>query len=137
VQLLAGSVSMSPDVLDELLESDSSRREDPLASLTAPELAVLELVALGLRNAAIAQRLGRSRKLVEKQVGRVFAKLGLRHDAVPDLDRRVTAARVFLLGRAVSETAAPPVPVRRPTLVAAPAEEEPAGELRALAAVGG
>jgi DNA-binding NarL/FixJ family response regulator len=139
VQLLAGSVSMTPDVLDELLESDASQRENPLAGLTAHELAVLELVALGLRNAAIAQRLGRSRKLVEKQVGRVFAKLGLRHDAVPDLDRRVTAARVFLLGGGVPPARperAEPLPPLEAEPLGVP-EPQPRAALRPLAADGG
>lgn len=95
VQLLAGGVVMQRAEVAELIEACGGE-PDPLRPLSAAELAVLELVALGLRNRAIARRLGRSEKLVEKQVGRIFAKLGLRPDAAPDLDRRVTAARTFL-----------------------------------------
>ena len=48
------------------------------AALTAAEAAVLELVARGLDNHAIAQQLGKSEKTVRNQVSTIFDKLGVR-----------------------------------------------------------
>lgn len=99
VQLVTGRVVLSPAVLEQLVAEAPAAEQDALSSLTASELMVLELMSLGLRNSAIAERLGRSEKLVEKHVGRIFAKLGLKGAPSSELDRRVTAARTFLLAR--------------------------------------
>ncbi len=48
------------------------------AALTPAEAAVLELVARGLDNTAIAARLGKTEKTVRNQVSTVFDKLGVR-----------------------------------------------------------
>jgi len=47
-------------------------------ALTAAEAAVLELVARGLDNHAIAKQLGKSEKTVRNQVSTIFDKLGVR-----------------------------------------------------------
>ena len=47
------------------------------AHLTRRQLEVLELVARGLSNAAIAERLVVSKKTVEHHVSAIFAKLGV------------------------------------------------------------
>jgi len=60
-------------------------------ALTAAEAAVLELVARGLDNHAIALRLGKSEKTVRNQVSTIFDKLGVRTRAeaiVRAIDRR-------------------------------------------------
>jgi len=102
LQLIRGRVVFSPTVIEQLVSDSDSKRRNVLSTLTPPELAVLELVAMGLRNAAIARRIGRSQKLVEKHIGRTFAKLGLlMSDA--EIDRRVTATRIFLLATAAAE----------------------------------
>jgi DNA-binding NarL/FixJ family response regulator len=93
-QVLAGRVVLSPALLSELLLGDPSGAKGVLATLTARERHVLELMACGLRNRTIARRLGRSEKLVEKHVGRIFEKLGVREDS--ELDRRVSAVRLYL-----------------------------------------
>jgi DNA-binding NarL/FixJ family response regulator len=49
----------------------------PLSTLTARELEVLRLVAVGKTNQEIAASLGISAKTVEKHVGEVFVKLGV------------------------------------------------------------
>jgi two-component system, NarL family, response regulator NreC len=53
-------------------------REDPYERLTLRERQVLHLAAEGLRNPAIAERLGISVRTAETHRGRVLAKLGLR-----------------------------------------------------------
>ena len=50
----------------------------PAGPLTAAEAAVLELLARGLDNHAIAQQLGKSEKTVRNQVSTIFDKLGVR-----------------------------------------------------------
>ncbi|MDQ3344058.1 MAG: helix-turn-helix transcriptional regulator [Actinomycetota bacterium] len=61
-----------------------------LAHLTQREREVLELMARGLSNAAICQKLHLSVKTVEPLISTVFAKLGLHAD--PAVNRRVLAA---------------------------------------------
>jgi DNA-binding NarL/FixJ family response regulator len=96
--VLAGRSSLEPVVLGQLLER-GREHPDALALLTDGEEQVLELVAHGLRNCEIARRVWKSEKAVEKQVSHVFEKLGLNQRAAPHLDRRVTAARIFLACR--------------------------------------
>jgi DNA-binding NarL/FixJ family response regulator len=95
VQLVSGRTVLTGALLEELLD-DGEDCDDLLAGLAPSELEVLELLALGLRNGAIARRLKRSEKSVEKLVGSLFAKLGLEAAGDPDVDRRVSAARLFL-----------------------------------------
>jgi DNA-binding NarL/FixJ family response regulator len=92
-----GRFSLDPKILDVLLDqSDTSG----LAELTDAEREVAELVAGGLRNATIGQRLFKSERTVEKHVSNIFVKLGLFPGRHPDLDRRVTTARIVLAERA-------------------------------------
>ena len=94
--VLAGRSMLDPQVLEEVLHGPRNA-DDPLAALTATEREILDLVAAGLNNRTIAARLFRSQKAVERHVGHIFVKLGLRHESSTDLDRRVSAARIFLL----------------------------------------
>lgn len=82
-------------VLDaELAARLVAQHHDPLASLTARELEVLELIAQGRSNAGICDALVLSTGAVEKHVASIFTKLGL----APDHDdhRRVLAVLAFL-----------------------------------------
>jgi DNA-binding NarL/FixJ family response regulator len=97
-QLAAGEATISPRVLEQLV-SCSAMPSHALRSLSPAERDVLELMSLGLRNGEIARRLQKSEKLVERQVGRIFAKLDLAPDAATGVDRRVAAVRMFLLRR--------------------------------------
>ncbi|HVG74512.1 MAG TPA: response regulator transcription factor [Thermoleophilaceae bacterium] len=94
--VLAGRSMLDPQVLEEVLHGPAGA-DDPLSALTATEREILDLVAAGLNNRTIAARLFRSQKAVERHVGHIFLKLGLRQESSTDLDRRVSAARIFLL----------------------------------------
>ena len=96
-ETVAGRASLELPILERLV--GSARRDHVLARLTPSEQEVLALVADGLRNREIARRIWKSEKAVEKLVSHVFVKLGLQQRSVPHLDRRVTAARIFLSTR--------------------------------------
>jgi DNA-binding NarL/FixJ family response regulator len=70
------------------------RRANPLAALTQREREVLELIAEGMSNRAIAIRLFVTERTVEAHVTQIFAKLGLSESA--DLHRRVLAVLTLL-----------------------------------------
>lgn len=78
--------------LGEVVERE--RRAGHLDGLTPREREVLELMAEGLSNAAICERLHLSVKTVEPAVGSVFAKLRLHQQ--PDTNRRVLAVLAYL-----------------------------------------
>lgn len=85
-----GGTVLDPQVVRELL----ARRADPLASLTAREREVLELMAQGRTNAGIAAQLFIGVGAVEKNVTSIFQKLGL-EDSGTD-HRRVLAVLTWL-----------------------------------------
>jgi len=89
-----GGSALDPAVVSHLL--GRHRRDDPLAELTPREREVLELMAEGLSNAAIASRMVVTERAVEKHVGSIFQKLRL--PAAPDTHRRVLAVLAFLRG---------------------------------------
>jgi DNA-binding NarL/FixJ family response regulator len=70
------------------------RRADPLAELTAREREVLALIAEGLTNRAIGQRIFVTDRTVEAHVKQIFLKLGLETSAAAH--RRVLAVLTFL-----------------------------------------
>ena len=72
---------------------DRSTQHDPFEQLTPREREVLELIARGVRNAAIAQRLGISLKTVRNLVSSVLTKL-----QVPDREAASQRARQAGLG---------------------------------------
>jgi DNA-binding NarL/FixJ family response regulator len=87
-----GGSALDPEVVSRLL--GRSRREDPLAELTQREREVLELMAEGRSNAAIAERLVVTERAVEKHVTSIFSKLDLPPTA--EDHRRVLAVLTFL-----------------------------------------
>jgi DNA-binding NarL/FixJ family response regulator len=88
----AGGTAMDPEVIATLV--NSSPRHSPLIALTTREREVLELMAEGRSNAAIARQLFVSESAVSKHTASIFDKLGL---AATDNDnRRVLAVLAYL-----------------------------------------
>jgi len=93
-------ISEGEIVLDARLVVDllgRAERPDPLAALTARERDVVELMAQGRSNAAIARTLWITEGAVEKHIKHIFGKL--RIPAAPDSHRRVLAVLAFLEAR--------------------------------------
>ncbi|MFF0306340.1 response regulator transcription factor [Streptosporangium sp. NPDC004379] len=84
----SGGTVFDPEVVRRLLA------RAPLDTLTGRERAVLEHLAQGMVNTAIAERLHVSQSTVEKHVNAVFDKLGL--DRTPGYSRRVLAVLRYL-----------------------------------------
>jgi DNA-binding NarL/FixJ family response regulator len=82
-----GGTALDPQVVSGLLTDPAE--DGPLRSLSPREREVLALVAEGLSNPAIADRLAIALRSVEKHVSAIFAKLGL--PATGGEDRRVLA----------------------------------------------
>ncbi|HYY81632.1 MAG TPA: response regulator transcription factor [Actinomycetes bacterium] len=87
-----GGAAIDPEVVAQLL--GRRRRADPLERLTPRELEVLGLMAEGLSNQAIAERLVVTEGAVEKHISSIFAKLDLPGDAAGH--RRVLAVLTYL-----------------------------------------
>ncbi|MDQ2755858.1 MAG: response regulator transcription factor [Actinomycetota bacterium] len=83
----AGRTVIDPLITDELLARHRNR--DPLVALADRERSVLELMAQGLSNSAIADRLALSPRTVESHVRSIMTKLDLWED--PAGNRRVQA----------------------------------------------
>lgn len=94
-RVAAGESVIDPNVVTELLASRSA--VDPLGVLTPRETEVLELMAQGRTNAAIAAALVVSGGAVEKHISSIFTKLGL--TATGDDHRRVLAVLAYLQSR--------------------------------------
>jgi DNA-binding NarL/FixJ family response regulator len=87
-----GGSALDPKVLEELLSSAPA--EDPLAALAPREREVLALVAEGLTNHGIAERMVITEGSVQKYVTSIFGKLGL---PAGDADhRRVLSVLAYL-----------------------------------------
>ncbi|WP_017586847.1 response regulator [Nocardiopsis ganjiahuensis] len=89
-RVVEGATFVDPEVVRQLLR----RSADPLERLTARERQVLELMAEGHSNGAIARKLVVSDAAVGKHVGNILAKLDLPPD--DDVHRRVQAVLAYL-----------------------------------------
>jgi DNA-binding NarL/FixJ family response regulator len=91
-RVAAGGTAMDPQVIQQLL----SRRADdrPLGGLTPRESEVLELMAQGRSNAAIAGQLVVTERAIAKHTSNIFTKLGL--EVSDDDNRRVLAVLAYL-----------------------------------------
>ena len=91
-RIVAGGTMLDRDVVSAMVARPGD--SDPLGGLTARQTEVLQLVAQGRSNAAIAEQLTISEKAVVAQVSRIYDVLGLanRHDD----HRRVLAVVRYL-----------------------------------------
>ncbi|MBF6329053.1 LuxR C-terminal-related transcriptional regulator [Nocardia transvalensis] len=74
-RVATGGTALDPEVVSQLM--GAARQQDSLTRLTPREREVLELMAQGLSNAAIAQALTVTERAVEKHIGNIFLKLEL------------------------------------------------------------
>jgi DNA-binding NarL/FixJ family response regulator len=95
-----GSV-IDPTVVDLLVAASTRAPSSPLAALTPRELQVLDQVAQGKSNAAVASALFLTERAVEKHINTLFSKLGL--GVTPDLNRRVAAVLLHLSDRGATK----------------------------------
>lgn len=93
-EVARGGSVVDPDVVGALVGSNAQQQRSPLAQLTDRERDVLERMAQGGTNAAIAARLHLSESSIEKYATSIFAKLGLSDE--PQVHRRVAAVLAFL-----------------------------------------
>jgi DNA-binding NarL/FixJ family response regulator len=90
----AGEAVLDPEVVAQMM--GRRRPSGPLDRLTAREREVLEAMAEGLTNRAIAGRLFLSERAIERHVTAIFDKLGL--SSVEGGHRRVLSVLAFLEG---------------------------------------
>ncbi len=88
-----GSV-LDPKIVEALVSAKDRMAHSPLAQLTDREREVLEHMAQGQNNAAIAKSLFLTERAVEKHINSLFHKLGLSEEI--DVHRRVKAVLAFL-----------------------------------------
>jgi DNA-binding NarL/FixJ family response regulator len=87
-----GGTVLDPEVVTKLVGRRS--HDEPIARLSGREREVLELMAEGRSNTAIAQQLFVTEKAVSKHTTSIFTKLGLA--ACQDDNRRVLAVLAYL-----------------------------------------
>ena len=87
-----GGTVLDPEVIAKLLHRRS--RDEPMTQLSPREREVLELMAEGRSNSAIAQHMFVSEKAVSKHSSSIFTKLGLAQS--DDDNRRVLAVLAYL-----------------------------------------
>jgi DNA-binding NarL/FixJ family response regulator len=88
-----GGSALDPEVVSMML---GRKRDEPLAELTPREREVLALMAEGLSNAALAERLVVTERAIEKHVTSIFGKLHL--PPTGETHRRVLAVLAYLRG---------------------------------------
>jgi DNA-binding NarL/FixJ family response regulator len=95
-EVARGGSVIDPKIVEGLVRS---RRAAPSAvdALSPREREVLEQMAQGKNNDAIAAVMGTTTRAVEKHINSVFSKLGLSEE--PRVHRRVKAVLLYLAGR--------------------------------------
>ncbi len=96
-EVARGGSVLDPKVVEGLVSRRKREARSPLAQLTEREREVLEQMAQGKNNAAIAGSLHLTERAVEKHINSLFHKLGLSEE--PDVHRRVRAVLTFLRAR--------------------------------------
>lgn len=93
-EVARGGSALDPKVVEGLLARQTRSATSPLLGLTDREREVLQEMATGKSNAAIARTLFMSERAVEKHITSVFQKIGLSEEG--ELNRRVSAVLAFL-----------------------------------------
>ena len=93
-EVAKGGSVLDPKVVEALVAAKDRMAHSPLALLTDREREVLEHMAQGQNNAAIARSLFLTERAVEKHINSLFHKLGLSDE--PEVHRRVMAVLAFL-----------------------------------------
>jgi DNA-binding NarL/FixJ family response regulator len=73
---------------------DDRRPDRPLANLTANQVGILRMLAMGYTNAEIAKRRGKTVSSVEQLLNSTFKSLGI--DGNKDINPRIEAVRIFI-----------------------------------------
>jgi DNA-binding NarL/FixJ family response regulator len=94
-RITEGGIVLDPKLVFEVI--GRLERPEPLKALTARERDVIELMAQGRSNTAIAETLWVTEGAVEKHVSHIFSKL--RIPVAHDVHRRVLAVLTFLDAR--------------------------------------
>ncbi|SEQ93507.1 two component transcriptional regulator, LuxR family [Streptomyces sp. yr375] len=93
-RVAAGGTAMDPEVIRQLLARRSGDGEGPVDRLTPREREVMELMAQGRSNAAIAAKMVVTERAIAKHTANIFLKLGL--EVSDDDNRRVLAVLAYL-----------------------------------------
>ena len=93
-EVAKGGSVLDPKVVEGLIHRKERLAHSPLAQLTDREREVLEQMAQGKNNAAIAKSLFLTERAVEKHINSLFHKLGLTEEG--EVHRRVMAVLAFL-----------------------------------------
>jgi DNA-binding NarL/FixJ family response regulator len=93
-EVASGGALVDPRVVDTLLAARYSPVGQTLSTLTQREREILSLIAAAHTNRAIAQRVGITRRGVERHINAIFAKLEL--GQADEVSPRVKAALLFL-----------------------------------------
>ncbi|HEY5834402.1 response regulator transcription factor [Streptomyces sp.] len=97
-QVASGGTALDPLLVEALVHRKTSSEDLALSRLSPREREVLEHMAQGKNNAAIARSLVLTEKSVQKHINSLFSKLGI--SGSTDLDRRVAAVLALLDSRA-------------------------------------
>ena len=92
-RVAAGGSALDPEVVARMV---GRKQDDPLSELTPREREVLELMAQGMSNKAICDKLVLSERAVERHITGVLSKLGI--PATGQEHRRVLAVLAYLGG---------------------------------------
>ena len=93
-EVAKGGSVLDPKVVEALVAAKDRMAHSPLASLTEREREVLQNMAQGKNNAAIARSMFLTERAVEKHINSLFHKLGLSEEV--DVHRRVMAVLAFM-----------------------------------------
>lgn len=93
-EVARGGSVVDPKIVEVLVAGRAQSKQSPLKFLSPRELEVLDEIAQGKNNAAVAASLVLSERAVEKHINSLFAKLNLGEE--PDVHRRVKAVLLYL-----------------------------------------